>query len=139
AAANHLAPLRQDRARDETALILLNLPAELRARPEQAKPASWVADPTGLRRICETTVQRLRSLPAETPSLRLLLDKTAGALAGLAQALNGVALLVAEPASPAPRRSGVVRVRVPDWLPALGTATRAFVVIGTVALCWTVT
>ena len=84
-------------------------------------------------------MQRLLSLPAETPSLRLLLDKTAEALAGLAQALNGVALLVAEPASPAPRRSGVVRVRVHDWLPALVTATRAFVVIGTVALCWTVT
>jgi uncharacterized membrane protein YccC len=60
-------------------------------------------------------------------------------LAGLAQALNGAALLVAKPASPAPRGSGVVRVRVPDWLPALVTAGRAFVVIGTVSLCWTVT
>ncbi len=38
AAANHLARLPQDRARDETALILLNLPAELRAQPEEAKP-----------------------------------------------------------------------------------------------------
>ncbi len=137
AAANHLARLPQDRARDDTALILLNLPAELRARPEQAKPTNWLADPTGLRRLCETTVQRLRSLPAETPSLRLLLDKTAGAVAGLAQALNGLALLVAEPTKPAPR--GIVRLRVPDWLPALVTAGRAFVVIGAVALFWVVT
>src|SRR5437762_1464761 len=107
AVANHLARLPRDRARDETALIRPQLPAELRAQPGQAKPTHWIADPTGWRRICETTVQRLLSLPAETPSLRLLLDKTAEALAGLAQALNGVALLVAEPASPAPRCSGL--------------------------------
>jgi hypothetical protein len=56
--------------RDETALILLNLPPELRAQPEQTKSARWMADPTGPRRICETTVQRLLSLPAATPSLR---------------------------------------------------------------------
>src|SRR6266851_2459992 len=138
AAANHLARLPQDRAPDETALILMNLPAELRVQPGQAKPTRWIADPSGLRRICETTVQRLLSLPAETPSLRLLLDNTAEALAGLAQALNGLALLVAEPAKPAPRRSGIVRLHVPDWLPALVTAGRAFVVIGTGALFWIV-
>src|SRR6266851_3855069 len=137
AAANHLARLPQDRARDETALILLNLPAELRAQPEQAKPTRWMSDPTGSRRIFETTAQRLLSLPAQTPSLRLLLDKTAGAVAGLAQALNGLALLVAEPTKPAPR--GVVRLRVPDWLPALVSAGRAFVVIAVVALFWMVT
>src|SRR5207253_7772079 len=51
----------------------------------------------------------------------------------------GLALLVDEPAEPAPRRPGIVRLRVPDWLPALVTAGRAFVVIGTVALFWTVT
>jgi len=106
AAANHLARLPQDRARDETALILLNLPAELRAQPEEAKPTGWMADPTGSRRICETTVQRLLSLSVETPSLRLLLDKTAEALAGLAQVLNGLALLVVEPAAPAPDAPG---------------------------------
>src|SRR5205814_1976415 len=119
AVANHLARLPRDRAQDETALIRPQLPAELRAQPGQAKPARWLTDPTGPHRICEATVRRLRSMPAATPSLQLLLDKTAEALAGLAQALNGLALLVAEPASPAPRRSGVIRVRVPDWLPAL--------------------
>jgi uncharacterized membrane protein YccC len=136
AAANHLARLPQDRTLDETARILRLLPAELRPQPEQAKPTRWIADPIGWGRICETTVQRLLSMPAETPSLRLLLDKTAEALAGLAQALNGLALLVAEPAEPAPRRSDIVRLRVPDWLPALVTAGRAFVVIGTAALFW---
>jgi uncharacterized membrane protein YccC len=139
AAANHLARLPRDRMRDEAALILLDLPPELRAQPEQAKAARWIADPTGPRRICETTVQRSLSLPAATPSLRLLSDKTAEALGGLAQALNGLALLVAETAKPAPRRSGIVRLRMPDWLPALVTAGRAFVVIGTVGLFWIVT
>jgi uncharacterized membrane protein YccC len=139
AAANHLARLPQDRARDETALILIDLPAELRPQAGQAKPAIWMADPIGACRICEATVQRLLSLPAETPSLRLLLDKTAEALAGLARALNGLALLVAEPAKPERRRYGIVRLRVPDWLPALVTAGRAFVVIGTVAVFWIVT
>ena len=136
AAVDHLARLPQDRARNETALILLNLPAELRV---QAKPTRWMADPIGAGRICETAAQRLRSLPATTRSLRLLLDKTAEALAGLALALNGLALLVGEPARPASRRSGIVRLRVPDWLPALVTGARAFVVIGTVALFWIVT
>ena len=139
AVANHLARLPRDRRLDETALILRKLPAELGAPREQAKPTRWIADPIGARRICETTVQRLLSLPAETPSLRLLLDKTAATLAGLARALNGLALLVAEPAKPAPRRSGIIRLRVPDWLPALVAAGRAFVVIGTVALFWIVT
>jgi uncharacterized membrane protein YccC len=139
AVVNHLVRLPRDKARDKAALILLNLPAELRAQPEEAKPTRWIADPIGASRICETAAQQLRSLPAATPSLRLLLDKTAQALAGLAQALNGLALLVAEPARPAPRPSGIVRLRVPDWLPALVTAGRAFVVIGTVALFWIVT
>jgi uncharacterized membrane protein YccC len=139
AAANHLARLPQDRMLDETALILIDLPAELRPQAGQAKPAIWMADPIGACRICEATVQRLLSLPAATPSLRLLLDKTAEALAGLARAMNGLALLVAEPAKPEPRRYGIVRLRVPDWLPALVTAGRAFVVIGTVAVFWIVT
>ena len=135
AAADHLAQLPQHQARDETALILRNFPAEF--QPDQATPTHWTADPIGASRVCETAVQRLRSLPATTPSLQLLLDRTVDALAGLAQALNGLALLVAEPARPALR--GIVRLRVPDWLPPLVAAGRALVVIGTVALFWIVT
>jgi uncharacterized membrane protein YccC len=134
AVADHLARLPQQRARDETALILLNLPAEL--QPGQATPTHWTENSVGVCRICGTAVQRLCSLPATTPSVRLVLDKTAEALSGLAQALNGLVLLVAEPATPAPRRSGIVRFCVPDLLPALITAGRAFIVIGTAALFW---
>src|SRR5207302_9212016 len=69
AVADHLAGLPLDGARDEPALIRPQLPAELQARPAQAKAPRWLTDPTGPHRICETTVQRLLSLPAETPSL----------------------------------------------------------------------
>jgi uncharacterized membrane protein YccC len=80
---------------------------------------------------------RLIALPVGTPSLRLLADKTAEAWGGIADALNGLALLVADPARSIARR-GSVRIRVPDWLPALVNGARAFVVIGTVALFWVV-
>ena len=78
------------------------------------------------------------ALPAASPSLRLLADQTAEALAGVSHALNGLALLVADSPRPTPRR-GRVRLRVPDWLPALVNAGRAFVVIGAADLFWIVT
>ena len=53
--------------------------------------------------------------------------------------LNGLAVLVRDPARPVPRRFATVRLRVPDWLPALVNAGRAFVTIGAVALFWIVT
>ncbi len=80
----------------------------------------------------------LIALPAGTPSLRLLADKTAEALAGTADALNGLALLVADPAHALPR-GGAFRLHVPDWLPALVNGGRAFVTIGAVTLFWIVT
>jgi uncharacterized membrane protein YccC len=80
----------------------------------------------------------LVTLPAATPSLRLFADKTAQALGGIARALNGVALLVADPVRSVSDR-GVKRFRVADWLPALVNAGRAFVTIGAVAVFWVVT
>src|SRR5204862_7659940 len=52
--------------------------------------------------------------------------------------LNGLALLVADPARPVSRHRGVFRLRVPDWLPAAVNAGRAFVTIGAVTLFWIV-
>src|SRR5207244_8586593 len=106
--------------------------------PVQGAPARWRDDPVGLRRICEAAVGRLISLPAATPSLRLLADQTAEVLAGISHALNGLALLLADPARPVPRRGGV-RLRVPDLLPSLVNAGRAFVTIGAAELFWIVT
>ena len=104
----------------------------------QGEPARWIGDPVGLRRICEAAVRRLIALPAATPSLRLLADQTAEVLAGISHALNGLALLVDDPAGPVPRR-GSFRLRVPDLLPSLVNAGRAFVVIGAAELFWIIT
>jgi uncharacterized membrane protein YccC len=138
AVANHMARLPCEQRRAEAAVILRALPAELPSLLEQPDPTHGTADPTGLHRIYEAGVRRLIAFPAGTPALRMLADKTAEALAGLSHALNGLALLVADPARPVPRQRGVFRLRVPDWLPAAVNAGRAFVTIGAVALFWIV-
>ena len=97
-----------------------------------------MADPVRPRRACEMAVRVLIAVPARTPSLRLLADQTARVLSGISDALNGLALLVGAPVSPVPRGRGF-RLRVPDWLPSLVNAGRAFVTIGFVELFWIVT
>jgi uncharacterized membrane protein YccC len=134
----HLRSLRADRARQETHNVLQAVPEELRSAPAHDGSSRWIADPVGLRRICEAAVQRLLASPATAPSLRLLADQTAEVLAGISHALNGLALLLDVPGGPVPRGRNV-RLRVPDWLPALVNAGRAFVVIGAAELFWIVT
>jgi uncharacterized membrane protein YccC len=135
--AAHLARLPDDPARDEAEAILRSVPQELRSAPERAEPARWIADPVRLHGVYEAAVRPLIALPAGTPSLRLLADQTARVLAGMTQALNGLALLLADPVrSPTGRR---FRLHVPDWLPSFLNAGRAFVAIGAVALFWIVT
>ena len=139
ATAVHLSSLPADQARQESDAVLQSVPEELRFPGRSgAGPAHWLADPVGLRRICAAARRRLIALQSETPSRRLLADQAANLLGGTTQALNGLALLVADPAHPVPRR-GRRRLRVPDWLPALVSAGRAFVAIGAVALFWIVT
>jgi uncharacterized membrane protein YccC len=138
AVANHLVRRPDNEARQEAAVVLESVPQQLRPAPERVEPTRWMANPTGLHRVCRAAIPRLIVLPAGTPSLRLLADQTASVLAGMMDALNGLALLVADPARPAPRR-GSLRLRVPDWLPPLVNAGRAFVAIGAVALFWIVT
>jgi uncharacterized membrane protein YccC len=134
-----LARSPEEQARQEAAAVLARVPEELRLGAEEGEPARWIANPTGLLRACDAAVRRLVALPARTPSLRLLADQTAEVLGGISHALNGLALLVADPARPVPRRRGVRRLRMPDWLPALVNAGRAFVVIGAVELFWIIT
>jgi uncharacterized membrane protein YccC len=138
AIANHLVRLPDDQARAEAATVLQTLPPRLISLPDQPDPAAWTADPIGLHRICEAGVHRLIALEVETPSQRLLADKAAEGLAGMAHALNGLALLVAEPARPV-LRGGAFRLHVTDWLPALVNAGRTFVTILAVALFWIAT
>jgi uncharacterized membrane protein YccC len=132
-----LARLPDDEARQEADAVLRGIPDELRSA-EYGVPAGWMADPVRPRRACETAVRTLTTLPAGTPSLRLLADQTAKVLDGISDALNGLALLVGAPVSPVPRGRGF-RLRVPDWLPSLVNAGRAFVAIGFVELFWIVT
>jgi uncharacterized membrane protein YccC len=133
-----LAGLPGDKARQEADAVLRSLPEELRSAPAPDAPKRWLADPIGLRRICDATVRRLLALPAGTPSLQLLADQTAGVLIGISDALDGLAVLIASPSRRAiPRRA--FAFRVPDWLPALVNAGRAFIVIGAVELFWIVT
>lgn len=122
----------------EAAEVLEYLPPELRSASRPDAAAGWMRDPVALHWSCELTVRRLIALPATTPSLRLLADKAAQTVAGIAHALNGLALLVADPARQTPR-PGIKQFRVPDWLPALINAGRAFVTTVTVALFWIVT
>ena len=138
AVSNHLVRMSDAEARRAAAAVLEIVPRQLRSATEHDQPTRWTADLIGLYRICSAAAERLIALPAESPSLRLLGDQTANVLAGMMHVLNGLALLVSDPALPVPRR-GRRRLRVPDWLPALVNAARAFVAIGAVALFWIVT
>jgi len=130
-----LARLPDDQARDEAEAVLRSTPIEIRVAVEQEGPARWMEDPVRRRQTCEAAARSLIALPAGTPSRRLLLDQTAKLLDGMSRMLDGLALLVADPARPRPPRRST-RLRVPDWLPALVNARRAFVAIGAVELFW---
>jgi len=134
-----LARSSEECARREADAVLAEVPKPLRARPEQDEATRWMADPTRLLKACDAAVRRLVALPAGAPSLRLLADQTGEALAGISQALNGLTLLLADPARPVARDRGIRRLRIADWLPPLVNAGRAFVVIGAVALFWIIT
>jgi uncharacterized membrane protein YccC len=134
----HLTRRSDDQTGQEAGVVLRSLPQELRSAPKHDKPLLWMTDPTGLRRICEAAIGTLTALPASTPSLRLLTDRTAAVLTGISHALNGLAVLVADPAWPVPLGYRV-RLHVPDWLPSLVNAGRVFVTLGAVELLWIIT
>jgi uncharacterized membrane protein YccC len=133
-----LARLQGEAAQQETDAVLQSIPQELRSAPEQAEPTRWMADPIGMRQIYAAAAGTLLAMPAGTPSLRLVADQTAKkVLGGLSDALDGLALLVGGSAGPPSGRR--LRLYVPDWLPALVNAGRAFVAIGAAAVFWIVT
>src|SRR6516162_1010375 len=138
-AAVFLARSPEARARREADAVLAEVPEPLHAGPEQDEATRWMADPTRLLQACDAAARRLAALQASAPSLRLLADQTGEAIAGISQALNGLALLIADPARPVARDRGTRRLRIPDWLPPLVNAGRAFVVINAAALFWIVT
>jgi uncharacterized membrane protein YccC len=136
AVANHLTRLPQNRElQREVGEVVQRLP--LRAGLEYGEPR-WLADPLGMRRNCQQAVRALLSMRVYTPSLSLLISQTARVLLGVSDALNAIALAVADPARPHPRRRPF-RLYVADWVPALVNAGRTFVTIGAVELFWVLT
>jgi uncharacterized membrane protein YccC len=137
AVAIRLARLPYSAARQEADLVLQHVPQELQSKsPEMSM--HWLASPVLQRQRCDAAVQALIALPANTPSLRLLSDQTAEVLAGMSNALEGLALLVADPRR-ARSRSRRAKLHVPDWLPALVNAGRAFIAVWAVEVFWIVT
>jgi hypothetical protein len=119
-------------------LSLRTLPQELRAVPVQGEP-----DPLDSRPHLSAPDVRCGGAGADRSARRDAIampacNNMAEALAGISHALNGLALLVGDPARPLPRRGGL-RLHVPDWLPALVNAGRAFVAIGAAELFWIIT
>ena len=138
ATSTHLGRLRDSQARGEADAVLQLFPNALRSAPLLGEPTRWVEHPASLGVACGEAVRELRALPTDAPSLRLLADQAADILGATSQALLTLGLLVNDPARPNPPR-GNVRLRVPDWLPALLNAARAFFTICLVALFWIIT
>jgi uncharacterized membrane protein YccC len=135
AVALRLMCMPEDEARQEADAVLRCVPQELQSVSEEG--TEWIAAPTSARLDCEDAAKTLVDLPVGTPSLHLLAVQTADIFGGIARALEGLALLTADPVQPEDRRGGF-DFRVPDWLPSLVNGGRAFVAIGAVAIFWIV-
>ena len=130
--AARLARLPDDEARRLARAVLGHLPQH------QCNATTWIADPLKLRSICDAAMRTLGTMRTHTPSLRLLADQTAKAVAGTMRALDALALLVnGQGRSRSPVHA--IRHRVPDWLPCVVNGARAMVTIGAVELFWIVT
>jgi uncharacterized membrane protein YccC len=118
--------------------ILRRIPSELQLAFEPGASARWISDPIAPRRACDAGMQALLAMPADTTSLRLLADETAKILAGLVDALDGLALVVDAPGRPLGNPQSF-RPTMPDWLPPLVNAARAFVAIAALMVFWLAT
>ncbi len=134
----HLSQLPDDKARAQAETIQRAIPPELRSVLESASDTRWLTDTEGLRTSCTKAMRTLLALPASTPSLRLLGDRTAKVLAGILRVLDGLALLVGAPGRPLAEKKKF-QLSVADPLPALLNGVRAFLTIGAVSLFWVAT
>ena len=82
-----LARLADDEARQEADAVLQNIPQELRSA-EHGVPPDWITSPVRPRQACETAARTLTTLPASTPSLRLLAEEHPNDRAGVAGRLD---------------------------------------------------
>jgi uncharacterized membrane protein YccC len=132
--ADHIELIPAGQARAEAQMVLRGLPQE--PRPARGEPSRWITRPVRVEQIYDAAAKALTAQEAGTPSLRLLTDHTAEFLAGMSRVLDGLALLGDDPDRSPHRGRGGVRLRVPDWLPCLVNAGRAFITIGIIALFW---
>jgi hypothetical protein len=135
--ARHLEEVPSNQGRREADPIQRNLPRELWSAPGRGQATSWTVDSLRVRRAYALAIRVLIGWPTCAPSLRLLADQASEVLVGISYGLNGLALLVNDPARRVPRRH--IWFQVPDWLPAAVNAVRAFVTIGAVEIFWTAT
>jgi uncharacterized membrane protein YccC len=135
--ANHLELLPDQRRHNEASAILQRLPAVLRSMTVERDTARCVDNAVDLRRICVAAARAMVALPAHTPSLRMLADGTAQALIDVVRSLNGVALLVGRDGRAPSTRTA--RLPIPDYVPPLVNAARAFATICAVEFFWVVT
>jgi len=137
ATAGYLEVLPSDHAGREARIVLENIPPGLRSAQAQDEAVNWTIDPSPARRACGSAIRALASLPADTPSLRLLADQTAEALLGLRCALD--ALLLLGHSTRNIRTPRFAWLTVPDALPPLLNAVRIFVIIVAAELFWIAT
>jgi uncharacterized membrane protein YccC len=135
--ANHLEQLPRATAREDASAVLKLIPSELQERLAEHDVEIWIKEAAMLLELSKATSAALYAMPSPTPSLQLLADAAAKTLADLSHAINGVVLL--NNPLRAFQWSGIKRIRVPDWLPVLVNAMRAFLTIGAVSLFWIVT
>jgi uncharacterized membrane protein YccC len=137
--ADHILLMPPNQASAEAAAVLRGLPRQPRPVSAPGEPGLEIAEPARLGLLYQEAAIALVGQKTSTPSPRLIVDHSAEVLVGISHVLDGLALLADDPARPLRARGGMVRLRVPDWLPALVNAGRAFVTIGAVALFWIVT
>jgi uncharacterized membrane protein YccC len=135
--AHHLALLPEREGFEERGTILRMLPDEFQRVESDIHAAAWAAAPQRLLGACRLAIRALLAIRTESPSLRLLADRTATALNGVRDALLALVLLN-DPRQVIERRD-VARVRVPDLFPAVYNAVRAAITIAGAAVIWIVT
>jgi len=133
--ATHLAGLGDAAARREADGLLRAIPVALRAAIHRGAPGQWSDRPAQALQLSDAAARALRAAPADTPSRRLVLDRTAELLDGLARVMAGLALLNGDLSRPPAPHHRAARA-VPDWLPAFHNAGRAFIAMATGIAFW---
>ena len=136
--AEHLREVADEAGARMAPAVLRVIPDHFRCGHLEGEAATrWAADPLELRQSARETAFALMRLPAQDPSERLVTDRAAQAMLGLAHAFNGL-LFIDDPrlADVQPR---IARLHVPDWLPPSINAGRIFVTMGLAQLFWIIT